>query len=119
MKSKSFLDALNPDSMVVKPGHPVKLKEFDPGFTGGFKKKEAKGFLQDGIEQLAKYQDVLYAQNAYALLVIFQAMDAAGKDSTIKHVMSGVNPQGCQVVSFKNGLPVWRWLALFTTSSSP
>lgn len=57
--------------------------------------------LQAGIEQLAYYQDVLYAQNTYALLIIFQAMDAAGKDGVIKHVMSGVNPQGCQVYSFK------------------
>ena len=58
--------------------------------------------LKTGILQLAKYQDVLYAQNSYSLLIIFQAMDAAGKDSTIKHVMSGVNPQGCQVFSFKS-----------------
>ncbi len=57
--------------------------------------------LQAGIRQLAKYQDILYAQNTYALLIIFQAMDAAGKDSTIKHVISGSNPQGCQVFSFK------------------
>jgi PPK2 family polyphosphate:nucleotide phosphotransferase len=58
--------------------------------------------LKTGILQLAKYQDILYAQNTYSLLIIFQAMDAAGKDSTIKHVMSGVNPQGCQVFSFKS-----------------
>lgn len=57
--------------------------------------------LRAGIRELATYQDVLYAHNTYALLIIFQAMDAAGKDSTIKHVMSGINPQGCQVFSFK------------------
>lgn len=87
--------------MVVKPGTKVNLNDFDPGFTGDLKKKAAKEFLQQGIEDLASYQDRLYAQNTYALLLIFQAMDAAGKDSTIKHVMSGINPQGCQVFSFK------------------
>jgi PPK2 family polyphosphate:nucleotide phosphotransferase len=77
------------------------LKDFDPDFTGNFKKRGAKAWLQTGIEQLAQYQDILYAQNIYALLIILQARDAAGKDSTIKHVMSGLNPQGCQVFSFK------------------
>jgi PPK2 family polyphosphate:nucleotide phosphotransferase len=61
----------------------------------------ATALLQSGIEQLAKYQDMLYAQHTHALLIILQAMDAAGKDGVIKHVMSGVNPQGCQVHSFK------------------
>ncbi|WP_026072467.1 polyphosphate kinase 2 family protein [Nodosilinea nodulosa] len=101
MDSQLLLDALSPDSMVVKPGTRVKLKDFDPDFTGSLKKKQAKALLQQGVEELARYQDMLYAQNTYALLVIFQAMDAAGKDSTIKHVMSGINPQGCQVYSFK------------------
>ena len=101
MDSQSFLDALNPASMVVKPGTDVKLKAFNSSFTGSFKKKQAKELLQRGVEELARYQNVLYAQNTYALLLIFQAMDAAGKDSTIKHVMSGINPQGCQVFSFK------------------
>ena len=64
-------------------------------------KKEAAEKLQADIEKLANYQDMLYAQDTYALLLIFQAMDAAGKDGTIKHVMSGVNPQGCDVFSFK------------------
>lgn len=101
MDSKSFIAAMQPEIMVAKPGKKIKLKDFDPGFTGEFKKKEAREYLEAGIEELARYQDVLYAQNTYALLLIFQAMDAAGKDSTIKHVMSGVNPQGCQVFSFK------------------
>lgn len=101
MDSNSFLAALNPDSMVVKPSRRVKLKDLDSSFTGGFNKKTAKELLQQSVEELASYQNVLYAQNTYALLLIFQAMDAAGKDSTIKHVMSGVNPQGCQVFSFK------------------
>jgi PPK2 family polyphosphate:nucleotide phosphotransferase len=91
------------DRLIVKPGSNVSLKrDFDPQYTGEFKaKEEAVGKLQKGVEQLAAYQDVLYAQNTYSLLLIFQAMDAAGKDGTIKHVMSGVNPQGCQVYSFK------------------
>lgn len=87
--------------MVVKPGTNVNLQDFNPGFTGNFDKDEAKALLRQGVQDLARYQDVLYAQNTYALLLIFQAMDAAGKDSTIKHVMSGINPQGCQVFSFK------------------
>lgn len=87
--------------MVVKAGTIVKLQDFDADFTGDFKKKQAKTLLHDRIKDLARYQGMLYAQKTYALLLIFQAMDAAGKDSTIKHVMSGINPQGCHVVSFK------------------
>ena len=81
-------------------------KDFDPGYTADYVKKEdADELLAKGIEALAKYQDMLYAQNQYSLLVVFQAMDAAGKDSVIKHVMSGVNPQGTQVYSFKAPSP--------------
>jgi PPK2 family polyphosphate:nucleotide phosphotransferase len=77
-------------------------KDYDPNLLPDNLGKElAKIKLQAGIELLSKLQDVLYAQNTYGVLVIFQAMDAAGKDSTIKHVMSGVNPQGCQVYNFK------------------
>ena len=73
-----------------------------PIFRGTYKdKKEAVQDLEKNIERLTKLQDVLYAQNVHSILLIFQAMDAAGKDSVIKHVMSGVNPQGCQVTSFK------------------
>lgn len=87
---------------LVEPGTQVNLKDYDPKFTGKFKhKEEAEGMLKAEIEQLAIYQDLLYATNTYALLIILQAMDAAGKDSTIKYVMSGVNPQGCQVFCFK------------------
>jgi polyphosphate kinase 2 (PPK2 family) len=64
-------------------------------------KETAKEHLDADIKRIAHYQDILYAQDNYALLIIFQAMDAAGKDSTIKHVMSGINPQGCQVFAFK------------------
>lgn len=90
------------DGLIVPPGKKIRLKDFDPAFTGKFHgKDEAREKLETDINRLAKYQDVLYAQDTYALLIIFQALDAAGKDSTIKHVMSGVNPLGTQVFSFK------------------
>ncbi len=87
----------------VAKGKGFRLKDFDPADTRGLKmeKKEAADLLQGGSEWLATEQDMLYAQDRWSLLLIFQAMDAAGKDGTIKHVMSGVNPQGCQVFSFK------------------
>ena len=88
----------------VTEGKGFRLRDFDPGDTGGIQseaKPEAKEMLATGIQWLAEYQDKLYAQDRWAVLLVFQAMDAAGKDSTIKHVMSGVNPQGCQVFSFK------------------
>ncbi len=86
----------------VTNGKKFRLKDFDPGDSGGLASKETAGeLLRTGIERLAELQDRLYAQDRWALLLIFQAMDAAGKDGTIKHVMSGVNPQGCQVFSFK------------------
>jgi PPK2 family polyphosphate:nucleotide phosphotransferase len=81
-----------------------RLKDFDPGDTLEFSsedKPQAKEALAHGIEVLAELQDRLYAQDNWAVLLIFQAMDAAGKDGAIKHVMSGINPQGCQVFSFK------------------
>ena len=93
---------MNHDHFLVPPGKVIQLKDYDPDFTGEFENKEqAETKLREDVQRLAKYQDVLYAQNTYALLIIFQAMDASGKDSTIKHVMSGVDPQGCQVFSFK------------------
>src|SRR5271165_1648948 len=79
-----------------------RMKDFDPAGTGHWHSKEPAGdALQQGITRMAELQDMLYAQDRWALLLIFQAMDAAGKDGIIKHVMSGVNPQGCQVYSFK------------------
>ncbi len=89
--------------ILVPPGEKVSLKkDFDPGFTGGFKDKAgAIERVACNVERLSNLQERLYAQDTYALLVIFQAMDAAGKDGAIKHVMSGVNPQGCHVTSFK------------------
>ena len=88
----------------VARGRGFRLKDFDTGDTGGLgseQKPQAKVLLAQGVRWLAEEQDKLYAESRRALLLVFQAMDAAGKDSTIKHVMSGVNPQGCQVFSFK------------------
>ena len=87
----------------VESGKGFRLKGVDPGDTGGLKleKDDAAQLLDRGVEVLAELQDKLYAQDKRALLLVFQAMDAAGKDGTIKHVMSGVNPQGCQVFAFK------------------
>lgn len=86
----------------ISDGKEFRLKDIDPGDTGKARsKKEARHLLQRGIEWLAEEQEKLYATDSWSLLLIFQAMDAAGKDGTIKHVMSGINPQGCQVHSFK------------------
>jgi PPK2 family polyphosphate:nucleotide phosphotransferase len=86
----------------IEDGKNFRLKDHDPGHTAGVKTKdEAKELLEEGVQKLAALQDKLYAQDSWALLLIVQAMDAAGKDGVIKHVMSGVNPQGCQVYSFK------------------
>jgi PPK2 family polyphosphate:nucleotide phosphotransferase len=88
---------------IVLPGTKIDLQDYDPADTGKFENKEsAQTKLAANIVELAEYQNILYAQNKFAVLIIFQAMDAAGKDSTIKHVMSGINPQGCQVYSFKS-----------------
>jgi PPK2 family polyphosphate:nucleotide phosphotransferase len=89
----------------VTNGKKFKLKDCDPGDTMGLQsedKARAKEALENGVCALAELQDKLYAQDKWAVLLIFQAMDAAGKDGAIKHVMSGVNPQGCQVHSFKS-----------------
>jgi PPK2 family polyphosphate:nucleotide phosphotransferase len=92
----------------VTDGKSFRLKDIDPGDTldlGSADKPRVKEALVMGIEAMSNLQDMLYAQDSRALLLIFQAMDAAGKDSTIKHVMSGVNPQGCEVTSFKSPSP--------------
>ena len=93
---------MNLNHFLVPPGRKIKIKDYDPAFTSGFKdKQDAQTKLAKDIEKLAELQDVLYACGNFALLIIFQAMDTAGKDGAIKHVMSGVNPQGVQVTSFK------------------
>ena len=91
----------------VQSGRGFLLQDFDPRDVGGVggREEEAEEYLRLGIERLAELQDMLYAQDRWGLLVIFQALDAAGKDGAIKHVMSGVNPQGVQVYSFKSPSP--------------
>jgi polyphosphate kinase 2 (PPK2 family) len=86
----------NLGEILVSPGRKVSLKkDYAPGFTGGFKDKAgALEKVAANVERLADLQEKLYAQDVYALLIVFQAMDAAGKDGAIRHVMSGVNPQG-------------------------
>jgi PPK2 family polyphosphate:nucleotide phosphotransferase len=79
----------------------ISLQKIDTSFSAGYKKEDADDILKDLVEQTADLQNQLYAANKNSLLIIFQAMDAAGKDSAIKHTMTGVNPQGCQVYSFK------------------
>jgi PPK2 family polyphosphate:nucleotide phosphotransferase len=105
MPRKDILDAMRKytDPFRVTKGKDFRLKDFDPGDTLGLKmdKEEAAQLLQRGSEWLALEQDILYAQDSWSMLLVFQAMDAAGKDGTIKHVMSRVNPQGCEVHSFK------------------
>jgi PPK2 family polyphosphate:nucleotide phosphotransferase len=101
MKTKNIAKAFE-----VKNGSHFRLKHFDPGETLGLESKEhAKETLERGIVRMSELQERLYAQDRWAVLMNLQAMDAAGKDSTIKHVMSGVNPQGCQVHSFKTPSP--------------
>jgi PPK2 family polyphosphate:nucleotide phosphotransferase len=105
MKNKNISKAA---SRLISPyciadGSKFRIKDFDPEDTGGMKsKEEAQELLENGVKSLSKLQEMLYAQGHWGMLLIFQAMDAAGKDGAIKHVMSGVNPQGCDVFSFKS-----------------
>jgi PPK2 family polyphosphate:nucleotide phosphotransferase len=114
------------DLIKLKPGKKVRLNDFDTGWAQSKELKEygkeavkerAKEILDKSLENLAEAQELLYADGRYSLLIVLQAMDAAGKDGTIKHVMSGVNPQGCQVFSFKkpsaeelNHNFLWRYM---------
>jgi PPK2 family polyphosphate:nucleotide phosphotransferase len=94
---------IDADRFRVRPGEPVRLKRWDTRVKPYYASKaEYEERLARHVEQMAELQNLLYADDRYSLLLIFQAMDAAGKDSCIKHVMSGVNPQGCQVYSFKH-----------------
>lgn len=92
---------INDPQLAIFDGKKFKLKDHACDYCGNFTKKKALSIIEDLKIELAELQDKLYAQDRFSLLLVFQAMDAAGKDGTIKHVMSGVNPQGCQVVSFK------------------
>ena len=101
MKSREFAKPFR-----IADGSHFRLKDIDPAETLGVKSKEhAQDALERGIERLTKLQEKLYAQDRWAVLLILQGMDAAGKDGTVKHVMSGVNPQGCQVYAFKAPSP--------------
>ncbi len=106
MKSKDLIERAHKlaDRFRVTDGKKFRLKDIDPGDTAWLKdeqKPQAKEALQEGVSALAELQEMLYAQDRWSVLLIFQAMDAAGKDGAIKHVMSGINPQGCQIYSFK------------------
>jgi polyphosphate kinase 2 (PPK2 family) len=121
MRKKEVLDRIEKyiHPFRITNGKGFQLKDYDPGDTCGLKldKGEAAELLNRGTEWLAEKQDMLYAQDRWSLLLVFQAMDAAGKDGVIKHVMSGINPQGCQVSSFKQPSPedldhdfLWRYV---------
>lgn len=104
------------DRYRVTDGRKFRLADLAPDDTDGFdfEKEEAKVFIAAGVSRLSELQEMLYAQDRWAVLLIFQAMDAAGKDGAIKHVMSGINPQGCQVTSFKQPSSLeldhdWMW----------
>lgn len=90
------------DALLAPPGKRIYLRDYDPAHKGSYKShRHAAAKLKENIDRLEKYQDLLYSERRYALLIVLQAMDAAGKDSTVKHVMSGVNPAGCDVTNFK------------------
>jgi PPK2 family polyphosphate:nucleotide phosphotransferase len=106
MNSKDLLARAHQlaDEYCITDGKKFRLKDIDPADTAWLKdehKPQAEAALREGIEALSELQELLYAQDRWAVLLIFQAMDAAGKDGAIKHVLSGINPQGCQVYSFK------------------
>src|SRR5215216_559386 len=106
MDDKEFLKQARKYSepFCITNGKKFRLKDVDPGDTldfGSDEKPQAQEALAAGVEVLGELQEKLWAQDRWAVLIIFQAMDAAGKDGAIKHVMSGVNPQGCEVTSFK------------------
>ena len=108
----------DPDSFRIKDWDPVDTNDLD------IEKDEAKDLLEEGVKRLSELQERLYAQDRWSVLLIFQAMDAAGKDSVIKHVMSGVNPQGCEVHSFKQPSQeeldhdfIWRTTAVFPSAA--
>jgi len=105
MKTRKLEDIL--EMCHVRPGKKFRLKDHDPGWEGDTsvpeerRRQHAEALLSENVTELAEAQELLYASDTWSLLLVFQAMDAAGKDSTIKHVLTGVNPQGCHVTSFK------------------
>jgi hypothetical protein len=127
MPRKEILDRTrNVAPYRITRGERFALNNCDPGDTCGLTdKREASKLLRQGTDWLAQEQQMLYARDRWSLLLVFQAMDAAGKDSTIKHVMSGVNPQGCQVFSFKQPSQedlshdfMWRYFKCLTSDPS-
>ena len=105
-RSAVIIRAMVDSPYLVKPGKKIKLSDFPTDDTGNFKDKDdARKPTRAHLDTLVKLQDVLYAQSQHALLIVFQAMDGGGKDGAIKHVFSGVNPQGCAVTSFKEPNP--------------
>src|SRR5579859_5546739 len=99
-KRLAFMTSLI-EPLRVPPGASVSLRDFDPGYTGPVSRSQATSLLAEGVELLADYQDRLAAQDTFGVLLVLQGIDAAGKDGTVKHVMSGVNPQAVEVRSFK------------------
>lgn len=89
------------DKLLAKAGENISLKDYSPGYTGKYKEKDAKKKLKKNIDKLDDLQYTFYAANTHSLLIVLQAMDAAGKDGAIRHVMSGINPQGCTIHNFK------------------
>ena len=140
MRSKTIIKRMKPretakqarkiaEPFRITNGKDFRLKDIDPGETLWLKaedKLKAKDALALGVEALSHYQEMLYAEDKRAVLLIFQAMDAAGKDGAIKHVLSGVNPQGCQVHSFKAPTSedldhdyLWRSMKVLPTREGP
>jgi len=99
-KRLAFMTSLI-EPLRVPPGASVSLRDFDPGYTGPVSRSQATSLLAEGVELLADYQDRLAAQDTFGVLLVLQGIDAAGKDGTVKHVMSGVNPQAVEVRAFK------------------
>ena len=91
----------NIDKILVPHDKKISLKDYKTDYCGKYNKKTAQEALKKNVEKLAKYQDLFWADDRYSMLIVLQAMDAAGKDGVIRHVMSGLNPQGCVVHNFK------------------
>jgi len=89
------------EKLLAKEGEKISLKDYSPAYTGDYEEKDAKKHLKKNVKRLDKLQYTFYADNTYSLLIVLQAMDAAGKDGAIRHVMSGINPQGCTIHNFK------------------
>ena len=103
----------------ISLGQRVNLNEIDAQETGGLVKADAKELLKDNLQRMAELQEMMFAECKHALLIVLQAMDAGGKDSTIRHVMDGFNPQGCHVVGFGVPTELESWPTTFCGASTP